>query len=104
MMSNYIVRTEKGKVIGDIKDNVFKKTVQESRHLFRSIPSYALDTQILNELEQLGVATIVIYDKENKKTYTSSLINFKTNCFEAEFGNNGPQSFLPLKFFTIEQK
>jgi hypothetical protein len=101
MKDTVIKRELDKKVVGRISNGIFKKKVRYSKHLFRTIPSWGIDTQILKGLGQQGVTLIEIYDTETKKTYFSTLENFMTNSFEDNFGY-GTQRFLPLEYWQIK--
>lgn len=90
------------KVIGRFEDNVFRKTVEESKHLFRTLDAYGIDAEVLTKLLLPTNATIEVYDKENQVRYISSAKHWKDNGQHYHFKGREDyraQVFLPKNKF-----
>lgn len=93
------------KVIGTFDRGVFFKEVWLSKHLFRTLDAWGIDSKTLNVLPQ--TTTIRIHELEHNRIYTVPLVVFKAHGqyyhFKEERKDHRTQLFLPRKYFTIEK-
>jgi len=81
---------------GEIRGNVWRKTLRASVHQLRCPPGWAVDRQDLSAAERAGAELIVIEDVESGKTYLASLSVIREKGIEFERGC-GAQAALELK-------
>ena len=85
------------KLIGIIDGQLFKKNVRGSRHMLLRVPGWAIDIDVLELLDEEGVTEIRIHDKETKKVYRASLLDFLAYGVPYHHPLYGPQLCLPLE-------
>lgn len=78
---NAVVTLDNHKVVGSIKNNIYKKTVTRSKHLFRKFNGYGISLCVLDELKEKGITHIQITEKDTKQIFTCSLADY------FQFGN-----------------
>lgn len=89
-----------GKPVGYIKGNTLYKTVRGEIHMLHSPRGWAWDVNILEEAERRDVTRVEIYDRENGKTYITTIQDF----WDYGVGLNrgfGEQICLPIKYWQI---
>ena len=74
-----------GKKIGQVKGQVFYKSVKSSRHLLRHPVAWAVDTSSLEEAKQAG-ATIVQIRDTNGAIFRSSISDIEAKGFTFDTG------------------
>jgi hypothetical protein len=90
------------KMIGEYENNVFKKAVKKSKHLFRKLDAWGIDGKYFAEVLLPNNALIKITDKEENKTYTiqAEEMDKKGQYFhfkgKEDYGN---QIFCPRKYW-----
>lgn len=62
------------KNIGELKDGVFRKEVMKSKHLFRVLDAWGVDSKTLHKLPE--GTKIVIHELEEDKVYTTTKEEF----------------------------
>lgn len=92
-----IFKNSQGKIIGDLTDNVFSKTVEGSKHLMKIFDAYGVDRDVLNKLPK--DCKIQITDKETGILYEADRETFRLKGIKKDFGHS-IQYFLPRKHFT----
>lgn len=84
------LRLPTGKAVGKLFGSVAAFKVKRSRHYFRALGGYSLDSAILDELGRLGVVkTIEFRDSELSETFKISLPTFRAHakpCPQYGFG------------------
>jgi hypothetical protein len=96
-----IYKNSQGKMIGKLTKNTFKKTVKESRHLFRATDSWGIQDSVFQELPEN--CRIEILDKENGILYSTTKAEWKANAEYLEFKDYGLQTYLCRDFFKAEK-
>lgn len=87
-----------GKKIGEVEDGVLKKRVSKKVHLLRRLDAWAIDYWLLTQLPNETV--IEIYDKDDKKTYTTTKQHYWSKGEVVEYGNFGKQVALTRSQFS----
>jgi hypothetical protein len=82
-----------GRGIGKLEGGIFRKEVSKKKHLMRALYSWGIDKKVLDELGDEIV--IEIFDKDEKKTYTTTAKYFREEGRVADFGH-GEQVFLEV--------
>ena len=94
------------KNIGTLEDGVFSKEVLLSRHLFRILNAWGVDSSTLRKLPE--GTKIELHELEEDKWYTTSKEEFLTRgevyLHFITVEDYRTQLFLPLKFFKIKEK
>lgn len=85
-----------GKVIGTLKDNVLRKKVLRSKHLFRKLNAWGIQNDLLQQLPD--DCKIEILEKEDKTLYTTSAKFFRDNAVYLDL-KHGLQGFMTLDKF-----
>ena len=101
--------TEKERVVGTqySKEKLFVKEVYESRHLFRILDAWGLDSDYFTNVLLPNNYTIQIKDRETKKTYTIKAEKLKKKGLYYHFkkqDNYGSQIFCPRRFWELPKK
>lgn len=92
---------KESKVVGRARKNVSSKSVRKSKHLFRSFNGYAISEDILKDLRDRGMESIVLKEKEEGKTYFSIVTEFFYTHGEHINFHNDPQICCgPLNHYT----
>lgn len=88
------------KYIGEIRDDVFVKRVQGSRHLLKRPKAIAIDKGIVERI-RYEVNVIEVVDLESEVTYRTSMKQFleKSIFIDRKYGE---QLALPLQYWTKE--
>lgn len=99
--------TKSGILVGKLEGKVFRKVVQSSKHLFKSIESgcWGMGNDVLKELPADGV--IRILDREDMTVYEVSVAEFKEKGTVKQFkkeADHGVQVFLPLSHFKTTNR
>jgi len=90
------------KRIGTLKDGIFRKKVQKSKHLMRINDSWAIQLDALNQLHKQGCTEIRILETEENKVYSTPLEKIWKEGTVMHF--DGDQAFLPRSEWAITQK
>jgi hypothetical protein len=101
-----LIRVSNGKVIGSVKDRVFRKSgFHSSKHLCRRHNAIGIDREaffaIFEEIRGKGI--IRVRDLDTGLVYESTASNFFHNRIEDDLGS-GPQYFLPLNLWNVKQQ
>jgi len=100
-----LIDTSRGKKnIGYIKNNIYYKIVKGSKHLFKVLDAWGIDSGLLNDYLLPNNSKIIVYDKEDGMFYETDAQNFSLNAVYYHFKNTaedyGTQLFLPRKFWN----
>jgi len=88
------------RMIGSLKEGVFRKRVKKSKHLMRKLNAWGIQFDALMELNKQGCTEIRILETEENKVYSTPLeVIWKQGKVE-NFGD-GDQAFLPLSQWKI---
>lgn len=91
-----IFRNQKGQVTGSLREGIFRKRVQGSKHQLRKPPAYGMDEHIFKKLPK--GTEIRILDIETGLVYKASIDLWSEKGFTQNRGH-GLQRFLILEEF-----
>lgn len=100
-MEPKVYRNQKGQVVGELKEGIFRKKVNSSRHRLRIFPAYGLDAHILDDLELSGAKEIRLKETDTKNIYSTTIENFRKHHIAKNL-SHGLQVFLPLSKWSVE--
>lgn len=89
-----------GRIVGRVREGVFYKTVQASKHMWRNPPAWALDVQSLLDAERAGARLVDIHDSEAGAHYRASIDEVRRRGFVFDCGH-GCQVALPLELWAV---
>lgn len=89
------------KIVGEIHDDVFEKTIVFSKHHFRKANALGIDEDLTPQLLAAGVKTIRLKDIENGRIYTISLPRFIEKSWVHTFQQFQPQRFVSCDQFAV---
>lgn len=93
---------KRGQMIGSLNENIFRKRVKKSRHLFKMLNAWGLDLDTLNQLKESGCTEVRIWETEEDKIYSTPLEKLWKEAEVMSF--DGQQAFLPRSQWTITDK
>jgi len=96
------IRASTGRIVGEVREGIFYKTVRESKHLLRAPRGWASDISVLDQLEARGVERMCLTDVESGKRYRATVRDFRRHGIALNRGF-GPQLVLPLAFWKTTQ-
>lgn len=91
------------KIVGTVKDNVFKKKLIADKHFLKKPPSIAFDIATLLEAKHLGATKVEITETKTGNKYTSSIQQIFDKGFKLNRGY-GNQIALILKEWEIKSE
>ncbi len=100
-MSKNIIRNVDGKVIGEVKGDLFIKKVVGSFHFLFSPPAIANDLLALQTADRLGAKVCLVIDKQTKKRYYAPFSTIYAKGFKIDRGH-GLQIALPMHHWSHE--
>ena len=89
-----------GQVVGQVRGDVFAKTVRASIHFLRKPPAIAFDLCSLQEAQDLGARLVCVRDSETGRQYLASVDAIWHFGFEFDRGF-GRQLALPLERWSV---
>lgn len=89
------------RVVGEVVDGTFKKSIYASRHLLRRPPAICLSVESLNQAEQAGAKVIEVNDKESGLVYSCTVTHFRQYAFDLQRGGYEAQKALPLSYWNV---
>lgn len=102
MSKIYIKTTEGIRHIGNLDNGVFTSIRHSSTHLYRKLNAWGVDYKALQDMmENKGLHTVVIHDKDTGKTYHTKAENFFEHGTVLHFKPHRTQIFLPLEFWEV---
>ena len=87
------------KIVGEVRGNVFVKTVIASIHFLRKPPSIGFDTDSLKQAEKAGARYVSVIDTESGKVYRAPISTIWAHGFPLNRGY-GDQIALRLEFWS----
>ncbi len=90
-----------GRVVGEVKGDVFTKRVKASVHFLRTPPAIAFDICSLEAASKLGAEFVEVTDVESGYKYLSSISDVWANGRRFNRGH-GEQIFLPLSRWSVD--
>ncbi len=97
---SFLIRVA-GHVIGEVVQDVFKKTITGSRHILQKPPSIALSVESLEQAERAGAREIQIKDRETGQLFSCTIDHFKHHAFPLQRGGFEPQLAMRLEEFDV---
>jgi len=94
------VHAANGKVVGQVRGDVFAKTVRASVHFLRKPPAIGFDLCSLQEAQDLGAEVVCVFDAESGRHYSASFDLIRRFGFELE-RSFGRQVALPLARWAV---
>lgn len=94
------IRSEDGKVIGEVVGDTFRKSVVGSKHFLQNPPAIACDVYSLQEAQKVGAYWLVVRDAESGKTYTVSIGKLLLYGFKVERGFGSQKALLMKEWIT----
>lgn len=98
-----IIRSIDGKIIGDLENGVFTKSVAGSKHQLRTPPAWAVDKSAYERYLRGACQTMIVNDTETGLRYEVSFAMFEARKGLLNRGF-GQQYFLPLHYWHIITK
>lgn len=89
---------------GVIDEGVFKKIVQHKKHYCRLYKGWGIDYAVFVTVIKPQCERIVIFDKDNKVIYRTTVAIYERYGKVGEFKGSGRQIFLEIKYFEREKK
>lgn len=84
-----------GKIVGELKDGIYRKVVSKRRHLMRNLNAWGISSSIMDKLSEMGCIEIRIKDKDTGVIYSISLLDFMTKGTTGYYAGES-QYFAPL--------
>ena len=105
-MTKVYIQTSIGRrLIGELVDGVFTSRRHASKHLYKKLDAWGLDCKAYDGMvADQGLHTVRIIDLDTKTTYATHAENFKKYGTILHFKPHRSQVFLPLKYWTVENK
>lgn len=89
-----------GRVIGQVAGDIFRKSIQGSKHLLRSPKAICFDRSTLRDAVAAGATRAEIYDRESGTAYTATIDRLRERCFPVHRGH-GEQVGMTLDHWSI---
>ena len=83
------------RVVGEVRGDVFHKSVYASKHFLREPRAIANDITVLQDAEQAGAVWVHIRDKESGQIYKATIAHIRESGFPINRGW-GKQIALPM--------
>ena len=90
-------KNNKGKVVGELLDGVFRKKVQ-NKHIMKIYDAWGLDEKILDEIED-KCDSIRILNTDTNQVFSTVPEVFRSKGIKGNF--DGRQVFLPRQYWEI---
>lgn len=94
-----LFRNAKGKIVGELVNDIYRKKVEGSKHLLKMMDAWGIDKSIVVELVSHGAQEIRILDTESDIVYSVPVTEFVDKSVVRDFGET-EQMFLSRHFFT----
>lgn len=92
-----------GKVVGQVANGVFVKSIVGSKHILRKPRAIAFDVRSLRDAQDYGATRVAVQDIENGTVYAASIKEIMEHGFTLDRGF-GKQVALPINKFQISVK
>lgn len=90
-----------GRVVGHVRDGVFRKVLHSSRHFLRRPPAVAFDVFTLDAAEKAGAVHVEVTDSDTGKTYIATIADIRHYALRLDRGH-GLQLALPLGRWSVD--
>jgi len=97
------ILSNSGRVIGEVSEDTFRKTVRGSKHMLQSPRGWALDVEVLQAAAEAGASRVLIVDGETGTEYRAPLSAFYSNQAVAIDRGFGLQKVLKLRGWQVKQ-
>ena len=91
------------RIIGEVRGEVFHKTIIGSKHLLKQPPAIATDDDALEQAERAGARWMEVRDSESKTTYRASLELLHSSGFPVK-RHFGAQTGLTLNLWSRKKQ
>ena len=92
-----------GRVVGEVRNDIFYKCVKASVHFLRQPPAIAFDIVSLQSAAEAGAESVEVLDTESGRVYQTSIGNIWANGRRFNRGHND-QIFLVLNRWSVDGK
>ena len=92
----------KGKMVGYVQNNIFRKKVKGSKHFLRKPPAIAFDKSAIQIASQYKADRIRVLDKETGIVYHTTMYYFEKNNFEINRGHGTQQAMVLNQWRTYQ--
>jgi hypothetical protein len=82
------IRRADGRVVGEIRGDVFRKVVSASKHFLHTPPAIANDLDVLTQARDAGARVVEIFDRESGRTYRASIARIWEKGFGVPSSNS----------------
>jgi len=89
-----------GKIVGEVIDDEFCKTLCGSIHFFYKLDCWAFDIDSLKQAEKAGASTVKITDKETGIVYRAAISTIWNRGFQLPDYGYGKQIALKKRFWS----
>jgi hypothetical protein len=93
-----------GRVIGEVTEDIFRKTVTRNKHLFRKYDGYAFDIDTLRQAEHAGAKFVEIRERDTCNTFKVAIETIYQYGISLPDNGFGKQICLPLKYWRCDGK
>lgn len=91
----------RGRVVGTVSGETFKKSVKASSGFLHSPPAICLSLESIQQIQERGVNRIEVTDTESGRVYTVTLTHFLQYAFDLQRGGYEAQKALPLSYWNV---
>ena len=95
-------KKQKHVVAGKVEGGAYHRKVIDSKHLMRKFDAYAIQEDVIEQLQDLNIGDIIITSQDNVYFSTSSDW-LQPNIRVMDFGH-GKQRFLPRRYMIKKEK
>lgn len=88
-----------GKIIGQLRGEIFHKEVKRAKHFMNVLNGYGIDSEAFNHVILPTCKTIVLHEKDTKRTYKVSTETFNEKSIYKHFKPHRAQRFLEMRFW-----
>jgi hypothetical protein len=92
-----------GRVVGNVQNGVFYKSIIGSRHILRQPPGIAFSVASIQAAQQAGALRLEIIDTETGTRYTAAMALLLEKGFRLQRGGFEPQIALTLDHWNISK-
>lgn len=92
--------TVKGKQVGYVIGDIFRKRVKASKHFLRKPPAIAFDKASIDIAKEYGATKIRVLDIEDDVIYSATMWDLENNGFDIDRGYGKQVAMLKSKWNT----
>jgi len=102
-MNRISIKDRYGRVVGHVRDGVFRKKVRGSKHKLRSPEGWALGVETIGQAKDAGATVVHIQDLDANQTWVAPLELFNVKGFAFDRGH-GTQMALAIEYWRDERQ